>query len=269
MPDLKLRMDDVGRGFVYRPTLGTHFVVPDPATGRRVTERLTPRAARQIKGAALKAALNGTPLRTFMTFTMDMASREAVESGEVVIGREMRRTLNALGESRKRKGEERMVYVWVAENPGGNNPHVHLLTDHTVRRSEFLRFAGHVESLWGHGWVKVQRIRRPERAGAYILKAVGYSLKGQEGSQGPVAGNRYGVARAILPRYETLSIYDCEAAGNAIGALQAEMTEDVEMIGPLALTHYGLSFPAGSSVEDVMLTVCELNSLGQAVHMSD
>lgn len=265
-PDLKLRLDDVGRGFLYQPTLASSFRVPEPATGRRSTDRLTQRAARQIKGAALKAAAIGSPLRTFMTFTMRPEAREAVASGDTVIGHEMSRVLNAIAEGERRRGRRSTVYIWVAENPGDDNPHVHLLTNLRVPREEFDALAARLESLWGHGWVKVEKIRKPKSAGQYILKAVGYSLKGGEGSQGKVAGNRYGIARSILPKYETHAVYDCADAAQGLRDLQQSMEADVERVEGLVLTRYGLSFPAGSNVEQVLEVV---GRLGEAVHMSD
>src|SRR5450759_4207069 len=70
LPDLRLRTDDVGRAFLFRPVLSEPGKPPEPTYGRRSTERLTFAAARHIKGAAIKAVAVGLPLRTFMTFTV-------------------------------------------------------------------------------------------------------------------------------------------------------------------------------------------------------
>lgn len=262
-----MRYDDIGRAFVYVPPLGDSFTVPEPCSGARSTDRLTPRAVRQIKGAAIKADRMGMGLRTFMTFTVAAEDRTAFLTGELVLGREMKRVLNAFSEWLGRRGRERLVYVWVAENKNDENPHVHLLTNYQVTRAEFDDFAKHVEGLWGFGWVKIERVREPNRAGAYIMKALGYSMKGAAQDQGTVIGNRYGIARAILPRYETLDLFQCAATVEGLQLLQSEMTEDVEELAEgLWLTRYGLAFSAGTELDRVAAV---LDEIGGAVHRSD
>lgn len=250
-PSLRLRHDDVGRGFLYRPILGEPLP-PEPSFGPRATERLSMRAARKIKGAALKADMQDLGLITFMTFTCAPEDRERITSGELVLGREMRRTLNAMQERFRRESYRDFAYIWVAENPEDENPHVHLLTNHRVTRSEFDAFARWVESLWGHGWVKIERIRKPKSAGRYILKAVGYVGKGTEGTQGRVRGNRYGISRNINVSEETLDLFDCEGAAEALYQLCASLAEGegVERLAEgLYLTRFGISFGAGTYVD--------------------
>lgn len=252
----------MGRGFLFRPVLGSSRP-PEPRTGARYTKRLTPRAARKIKGAAIKAEQLGLGLLTFMTFTCDLETRSLIASGEIVLGREMKRTLNAIQERFRREGYEDFAYMWVAENPGDANPHVHLLTNHRVARSEFDDFAAWVEGLWGHGWVKIERIREPRRAGHYMLKAVGYSAKGEDGEQGTVYGNRYGISRNIAIREETIGIEGCETAAQVVVALGSAIPEDEgvqELAEGVYLTRHGIAFGAGTSDERIAGVVADLNS---------
>ena len=266
-PDLKLRYDDVGRGFLYEPILGDAFKVPDPCTGPRRTDKLTRRALRQIKGATIKAHRIGRPLHTFVTFTLRPDARVRCLAGELVLGKEMKRTLNALNEWLRRRKLPSLSYVWVAENVRDENPHVHLLTNYAVPRSEFDAFAAHLESLWGFGYAKIERVRKPERAGQYLMKALSYTLKGADDDQGTVIGNRYGISREILPKYETIDLYDCAEAAANLRALKAGMTEEIEEMGSGAwLTPHGISFKAGTDLTQIKAVVDEL---GSDVHMTD
>ncbi len=266
-PDLRVRTDDVGRAFLYRPLIGDAFTAPDPVRGPRRTERLTPRAVRQMKGAAIKAHNLGRPLRTFVTFTVRAESRPAFLTGELVLGREVKRTLNALNEWLRRRDRGSIVYIWAAENKNGYNPHVHMLTDYRVPRSQFEAFATHLEALWGHGFAHIERVRKPESAGRYLLKALGYTMKGADEDQGTVIGNRYGISREILPRYDTVDLYDCADAAQELGRLQGDMTEEIVELGEgLWLTRHGLAFRAGSDLSRVGQVI---DKLGEAVHMSD
>lgn len=243
-----MRFDDVGRFFLYRPTPGDPAAPPE-MWGPRSTDHLTRRAARKIKGAALKAHDLGLGMRTFVTFTCGPEDRERVARGKLVLGREMKRTLNAMQQRFRREGYSDFAYIWVAENPGDDNPHVHLLTNHRVPRSDFLTFAQWVESLWGHGFAHMESIQRPECAGRYILKAVGYAAKGDDGSQGTVRGNRYGISRNIMIKETTADIEDCESAAQTLGGLMGSLPSgsDIEPLGSCYLTRYGLAFPARST----------------------
>ncbi len=234
--------------------------MPGPCTGQRSTDKLSRRAVRQIKGAAVKAHNLGMGLGTFMTFTVAPQYRQRFIDGELVMGREMKRVLNAFSEWLRRRGLGRLVYIWVAENKGDANPHVHLLTNYRVPRKEFDDFARHVEALWGFGWVKIEKVRKPESAGRYIMKALGYTMKGAEDDQGTVIGNRYGIARAIIPRYETIDLYDCGQAADSLRLLQSEMTEEIEELAPgVWLTPYGLAFAAGTELERIGEVLDELS----------
>jgi len=239
---------------LYRPVL-TRYSQLEPQYGPRSTWRLTPRAARKIKGAAIKAHESGYSLVTFMTFTCAPEDRERIAGGGLVLGHEMRRTLNAVQQRFRRRGQAAFAYIWVAENPGDENPHVHLLTNLRVPRREFAELAAWIESLWGHGWVKIERIRKPESAGRYILKAVGYTIKGEEGTQGTVRGNRYGISRNIMVTEDTFDLDGkYEAASEVLVALTGTLPEgsDVERIAEgLYLTRFGLAFGAGTELHKI------------------
>jgi len=250
-PSLRLRYDDVGRGFLYRPLLAEPFP-PEPTYGPRSTNHLTMKAARKIKGAAIKADALGLGLATFMTFTLAPEDRERIAAGALVLGHEMRRTLNAMQQRFRREGFGDFAYIWVAENPKDENPHVHLLTNYRVKRGAFEDFAGWVELLWGHGWVKIEKIRQPKAAGTYILKAVGYVGKGTEGTQGWVRGNRYGISRNIAVVEEVIDLFDCEGAADALWCLCGSLAdgEGVQQLADgLYVTRFGLSFGQGTGVD--------------------
>jgi len=218
-----------------------------------------------IKGAAIKANVLGVGLVTFMTFTCAPEDRERVAYGEITLGREMKRTLNAMQERFRREESGSFVYIWVAENPDDSNPHVHLLTNHHVPRDEFDALAKWVEKLWGHGWVKIERIHNPESAGRYILKAVGYTLKGESGNQGSVYGNRYGISRLIRTDECTFNIEDREDAAEGLYLLEGDMEpgSDVEVLTDgVFLTRYGVAFGAGTPMEVIGRFV---EVLGQAL----
>jgi len=174
------------------------------------------------------------------------------------ISKEASRFLNALQQRRKEgmlidvDGNKKMLrgtgklfdYVWVIENPWHatlactlegaqyceidglhhRNPHIHLLTNWTVKRKHFKGWAARIEKLWGHGFAHIEKIKKPASAAAYMAKAAGYIGKGADGSQGPVRGNRYNIskgARAPAPRmignYALQFLRDAIALGNRLG----------------------------------------------------
>lgn len=249
-------MDDIGRGFLSLPVFGEP-VAPPPMYGARVTSHLTQHAVRQIKGAAIKAHMLGLGLETFVTFTLGGESRKAIAEGGLVLGHEIRRTLNGVQERFRREGYEDFAYIWVAENPAEVNPHVHMPTNHTVPRSEFQKFTKWFESLWGHGFAHVERIRKPEAAGLYILKAVGYSAKGSDGGQGLIYGNRYGISQNIRTHRESFDIYDEPEVAEGLLELIRSLEPGVscEPLGRLWLTSHGLAFPAGTTIAQVGATL--------------
>jgi hypothetical protein len=216
----RVGFDDAGRTCLYR------YRVPDwphpVPKGERSTSQLSPRAVRVIKGAAVKAALNGIPIVAMWSFTLSprvrlangsmMDARKAVATGGIVLSEEMSRTLNALRMGLKRKGlNDDFEYLWVAENPpskatghdwipGTRNPHVHLLTTLLVPYADFRTFTTWLESLWGLGFVHAERIKDPQAAAYYLLKCVGYVSKGAKATvDEPIKGQRWACSRGIRP----------------------------------------------------------------------
>ncbi len=262
-PDLKARVDDVGRGFLYAPPAPNEPPTPPINSGPRMTKGLSPRAVRQIKGAAMKADKLGLPLVTFITFTVREEERAAFERGDFILGREMKRMINGLNEWFRRRGMPLLVYVWVAENVRNENPHVHMLTNHTVPKAEFRTFAAHLESLWSHGWAHVERVKNPKQAGRYMMKALAYTLKAQErhklveraeggedkSGQGVIIGQRYGIPRLIMPRYETIDLHDCGEAACELRRLQSGAVNTLQEYAPdVWLTEFGLTFRSGEDL---------------------
>lgn len=106
-------------------------------------------------------------------------------------------------------------YIWVAECPanedGEPNPHVHILLRWSVPESLFSAWAKRLEKLWGHGFAKLERIRKPKAAGSYIIKAVGYAAKGGNADQGLIKGNRYNIAKCSrAPAWETIASFEAD-----------------------------------------------------------
>jgi len=92
-------------------------------------------------------------------------------------------------------------YLWVAENPineeGERNPHIHVLLRWRVPFALFPCWAHRIEKLWGQGFAHLEKLKNAEASGYYIAKAAGYLTKANgESDQGPVRGNRYGIARS-------------------------------------------------------------------------
>ena len=59
----------------------------------------------------------------------------------------------------------------------------------------FHEWAARIESIWAQGFVTIERIKNAKAAAAYLLKALGYMVKGGEGSQGEIRGNRYNISK--------------------------------------------------------------------------
>lgn len=253
-PVVCVREDDIGRTFTYTDTPGAaDGPLPPLQVGTRATKRLSRRAARQIRGAAVKAARMGRPLASFWTATFRPDARELIACGAITPGREIARLTDALSKWAKRNGRPAPVFVWVAENPHDDNPHVHLLTDLVIPRAEFRDFAAYLEELWGHGMVHMERIKHPYAAGGYILKAVNYCSKGAESAeQGTVYGNRYGISQRIRCT-EVTTILDgteSEAAELRRYIFESHDTGTVERAGRL-VSEYGV-WAGGGGLDGVL-----------------
>lgn len=112
-------------------------------------------------------------------------------------------------------------FVWVVENPqnenGENNPHIHVLLNWRVKIDQFHAWSAWIERTWGKGFAKLERLRKPAAAAAYMAKAAGYLAKGTDGKQGPVRGNRYSVSvNARAPKARTVGWYNAEWVYNVI-----------------------------------------------------
>ncbi len=106
-------------------------------------------------------------------------------------------------------------FLWVAECPanddGEPNPHVHLIMQWTVEPKYFADWAKRLENLWGHGMAHIERIKHPKAASSYLIKAIGYAVKGENADQGQIEGNRYGIARCSrAPAWETLATFEAD-----------------------------------------------------------
>lgn len=118
---------------------------------------------------------------------------------------------------RKKNGAAKMVpddfrYCWVVEIPkneqGEDNPHIHLLMDWGVDFIDFQPWKTRIEGFWSNGTFKLEKIKDPEAAGAYMAKAAGYITKAQgQEDQGLVVGNRYAISsKSRAPAWVTISV---------------------------------------------------------------
>jgi len=119
-------------------------------------------------------------------------------------------------------------YMWVAEQPendkGEKNPHVHVLMRWQVEKPLFKAWANRLESLWGHGFAKLERIKTPEAASNYLLKAVGYLTKGDSSGQGEILGNRYSIsASARAPKWECIGEFYADNFLAILGELREKL----------------------------------------------
>ena len=232
---------------------------PPDNSGTRTTTCLSKRGAKTIRGAVYLADQNHGGMTTFATATFDAEARERLASGETTMGAEVRRFLDAWRSRYRKKGKKPPVFIWVAENPGNCNPHVHILTNDKIEYRHFKMWARGLESLWGNGMVHLERIKYSKAAGRYLLKAIGYLAKGTDGNQGEVVGQRYSVSREIMPNEHI----DYVAVGyEGLIALR-------KMIAELCGTHfnsvyiheYGVWVPPGFGMDQIMAWVFDQLSL--------
>ncbi|WCE31102.1 rolling circle replication-associated protein [Vibrio sp. SCSIO 43137] len=217
---------------------------PDANSGDRYSEKLTSRAVRKIfeSGAYVATCENG--FNTFLTLTFTPEQREKIlVNNELTMGAEVSRFLDGIKKI-YRRGFDAVIsgqnadnrqgdiadfnetefvegksddfhYIWVAECPqnedGSPNPHIHVLLSWNVARRHFKTWAERIEGVWGHGYAKLERIKQPKAASAYLIKAVGYAAKGANAEQGVIRGNRYNIARCSrAPAWEVLASFDAD-----------------------------------------------------------
>jgi len=216
---LVLKRSDTGSATLSAIPSRSCLSLPPVNSGARVTERLSSNAARELSGAAYKASMIGRPLVAMWTLTCRPESRASIASGELVLSAEVRRFLDAVRKRAARCGADPLVYLWVAENPRNDSPHVHLLTSLDIPRSDFREWAAWSESVWSHGFVHMERLREPDKAGHYLLKAAGYLGKGRYSAQGTVVGSRYGISTSIRVKRESYEVGNCDGDLAVIGYL--------------------------------------------------
>lgn len=262
MPECPVRFDE--HGAVYLSLVTGVGGTPPVPSGVRVTDCLSPRAARRITRAAIKADAVGLPLRAFYTFTLKPWAREWVAQGGTTLGAEMRRTLDVVNKRAKREGKK-LAFIWVAENPGGSNPHVHCVTSNMVSRDEFADYAAWLESVWDLGYVHLEKIKYPAAAGRYLLKAVEYSIKGGVGGQGEIVGNRYGISRCISPTdTKDLVVVPDDVIEGFYRVKRDIPTDRVLRFGEAIVLPYGVYWAKGSP-EKCEKTLAALEMVGYGV----
>ena len=152
---------------------------PDANTGDRFTTDLTNRGVKSILEAGAYKSVTGQGFTTFITPTFSEESRQLINDGKLTIGSELSRFFDGLKKFWKRGGEEEcpvsgdvlevpamgnapLDYMWVAECPtnkdGEPNPHAHILLRWEVEPHVFQYWASRIESIWGHGFAKIERI---------------------------------------------------------------------------------------------------------------
>lgn len=229
---------------------------PPEQYGPRITDTLTPRAARKVAESCAYVSAKKGGYRTFFTLTFDRAHRAAIDAGETTIQREVSRFMDGLqkmwrrgwraefeihgrklfcadrdGDPQGEPGQSgELLYVWVAEAPdnsdGEPNPHVHVLINWRVKYALFPAWAKRIESLWGQGMAHIEKIKDTDAAASYMMKAAGYLCKAQgKSDQGQIRGNRYGIsAAARAPEWETLAETQLHIMGRLIADVSDHLT---------------------------------------------
>lgn len=215
------------RAVLISETLGKQS--PPMNHGDRWSEALSAKAAKKISDSGEYLNIIGNGYKTFLTLTLNQESRDMLarwDAGEHdadgyrgTLGGMVRELLNAMQQrarcgltlNNETTGQPERVpmaakpfqFCWVAECPkneaGENNPHVHILLTWRVKPKHFKAWAAWIENLWAKGYCKLEKIREPKAAGAYILKACGYVGKGKDGTQGRIRGNRYNISMKARP----------------------------------------------------------------------
>lgn len=245
-------------------TSGVPSEAPPAQAGDRVTKFLTTRGAKNIldSGAYVAAVREG--FTTFLTLTFNAESRERIISGESTIGAECSRFFDAIQKMYQRgwcaektviqpakdaarlfssdfeciandeevieAASDKLDYLWVAEAPvkhGVVNPHCHVLLRWQVEPHLFRAWANRIESIWGQGFAKLERIKNAQASSGYLLKAVGYLLKGEQAEvsdQGEIRGNRYNISKSAraLP-WEEIAAFHAEHMASIIGEVKAKL----------------------------------------------
>jgi len=246
---LVMKLSDTGSCTISAVYDGRGSVPPPIPDGCRVTERLTANAARELSGAAYKAAQIGRPMVAMWVLTCDLSARDRIGSGDLILSGEIRRFLDAVRKRVSRAGWGSFSYVWVAENPGNDTPHIHLLTSLDIPRSEFREWAAWSERVWGHGFVHMERLRDPLKAGHYLLKAVSYMGKGGDGSQGLVYGSRYGISKDIRIVRESI---DLEVADGEVGGFSDLWDTPARRLGHGYWNGRALCYDDGTDLQNVL-----------------
>jgi len=176
------------------------------------TDHLSPKGARAIQGASLKAAQIGQPFRAiwqptvsegFLSEFLPADGVDGVQKPCRTLSGEFRRFWQWVTDYCAVNGHKRPVYAYTCESKSDGDrdyhPHIHVLTSLVMCRDEFQEFSPLAEAAWGLGSVHMEVIKRPKNAGAYLLKAARYSVKGTVSDQGRVWGRRWSVSRAVRP----------------------------------------------------------------------
>ncbi len=207
---------------------------PPEQSGERVTKSLSMRGARAIADSCHYMAEKKGGYSTFLTLTLDSEARARVAEGDSSVQKEISRFFDACqklyqrGWTNEKTGnslgghDEPLHYCWVVECPkneaGEDNPHAHILMKWRVPYREFEGWSERIETLWGQGFAHLEKIKEPEKAGAYMAKAAGYLTKAAgESDQGVIRGNRYGISKASrAPEWALLHRFEAGIMGSLI-----------------------------------------------------
>ncbi len=214
---------------------------PDVGGSKRESWMLTDRGARKIAESCEYVSKKYGGYTTFLTLTFSKEKRDLITDKKLSVQAEASRFFDGLQKIYQRgvwaseMGSESLLYCWVVENPSGvfddstgeckDNPHLHVLLRWSVAFTEFEKWADRIETLWGHGYAHLEKIKDHEAAGAYMAKAVGYFCKAQgDDSQGLIHGNRYGISSAArAPLWVTLE----ERSLHSMGLLIADVADHI------------------------------------------
>lgn len=225
-------------------TTGSRFKLSPPSrSGSISTTKFTQAARNKIRRSVENSAL---PLNYFLTLTFDTRKNNAWELDENGNVRHdyakfrLHRLLDALTKHYKRRFNEKLLYVWVAELQKNGNIHFHIMIQKRVDLAYYRK-------LWKHGSVNVQYLNDYNHAVNYIRK---YITKSENAT---INGNRYNICAELRGTMKPIleeNITECNnleenadyEQHKAILTILQTMKSDIEYQGGIVLD-FGFNIP--------------------------
>lgn len=217
-------------------------VIPSPRAGSISTASFTLPARQKIRRSVENSAL---PLNYFLTLTFapkQCHEWEKDENGNIrhdFAKFRLHRLLDALTKHCKRRYNEKLLYVWVAELQKNGNIHFHILLNQRLP-------VAYYRKLWTRGNIDVQYINDNNHAVNYMRK---YMTKEDNAV---IQGNRYNICAELretmkpieeeICRATTVEIKDGISSHASVLNVVKSMREEIESRGGIVLD-FGFNIP--------------------------